>query len=96
MGLGGSISQIISKLETDYGTVDSVDVLLQRVYGMSQEKNKKVQAFSTRLEDAINQIIIGKKMERHLRDHPSIVCIMPCGTALIICMMINKSLTPNC
>ena len=75
MGPGVSITQIISKLKTQYGTVDSADVLLQKAYGMSQEKNKKVQAFSARLE-AINWIIIRfpnmaieEEMERHLREH---------------------------
>ena len=73
---GVSISQIISKLETQYGTVDNMDILLQKVYGMNQEKNKEVQAFSTRLEGGIKQIIIRfpnmateEEMERHLRDH---------------------------
>ena len=62
-------------METQYGTVDSADVLPQKVYGMSQEKNKKVQAFSALLEAVINQIIIRlpnkameEEMERYLRN----------------------------
>ena len=71
LGPGISVSQIIYRLETQYGTVG---VLLQKIYGMSLEKNGKVQAFSARLEGVINQIIIRfpkmaieEEMESHLR-----------------------------
>ena len=56
MGHHLEVEGIISKLETVYRIVASLDVLMQPFYKISQNENEKIPAYTTRIEEALNQI----------------------------------------
>ena len=56
MGLDVKVSDIIDKLENQYGQVASSDTLLQSFYQMVHEKGKHTQTFVARLEGSLNQL----------------------------------------
>ena len=47
---------VLEKPETVYGIVMRLDVLLQNLYQLVQGKKKKLQLFTTQLEEAVSQI----------------------------------------
>ena len=57
-GLGDNppVETLIKKLKTMHGVVSPLDVMMRRLFTLSQEKNKLISAFATRLESAINRI----------------------------------------
>ena len=75
LGPNSAVENIISELETAYGTVLGYDVPMQHFYGVHMEKNEKVQSYSTRMEGSLHQIwvkfpgmISDAKAEIKLRD----------------------------
>ena len=62
-------------LETGYGIVESFNVLMQSFYNTSQDWNEKISAYTTRIEEALNQIRLkyperldNAAIEGHLRE----------------------------
>ena len=56
MGPTTSMAHILQKLTIIFGTVVSFNVLMQKFYKVTQNNNKKVPSFATRLEGTLNQI----------------------------------------
>ena len=57
-GLGHNppVETVIKKLKTMHGAVSPLDVMMRRLFTLSQGKNEHISAFATRLEIAINSI----------------------------------------
>ena len=75
MGPQVEVERNISKLETVYGIAASFSVLLQLFYKISQDQNKKISAYTTRIEGALYHITLkypdrleSAAMEGHLRE----------------------------
>ena len=60
-GLGPNPKTVIKKLKTMHGAVSPLDVMMRRLFTLSQGKTEHISAFATRLETALNNI---------QRDHP--------------------------
>ena len=54
MGPIASISEILQKLTVIFGTVVSLNVLMQNFYKVTQGNHEKVPPFATRLEGTLN------------------------------------------
>ena len=67
MGPTASITKILQKLMIIFGTVASIDVLMQNFYKVTQGNHEKVPSFATRLEGTLNQIWL--KCPRRIADH---------------------------
>ena len=51
------VAKMISQLETIYCTIARYDVLIQNCYKINMDPKEHVQAFATRMEGALNQIM---------------------------------------
>ena len=67
LGIGATISQILEKIESVYGEVDTKEHLLAKFYSAKQEENEDVATWSCRLED-----ILSTAVERKLVDSSSV------------------------
>ena len=70
-----SIAHILQKLTVIFGTVVSLDILMQDFYKVTQSNHKKVPSYATRLEGTLNQIqlqcpgrITDHEVQQHLKD----------------------------
>lgn len=63
LGIGATIPQILEKIESVYGEVDTKEHLLAKFYSAKQEENEDVATWSCRLED-----ILSTAVERKLVD----------------------------
>ena len=61
LGSGVTVQAILQKLEMMHGTVHPFDVMMRRVFNISQTKGENVTQFATKLESAISNV---------QRDHP--------------------------
>ena len=61
LGPNPAVETMIKKLKTMYGAVFPLDVIMRRLFTLSQGKTEHISAFATRLETALNNI---------QRDHP--------------------------
>ena len=61
LGPNPAVETVIKKLKTMHGAVSPLDVMMRRLFTLSQGKTEHISAFATRLETAINNI---------QRDHP--------------------------
>ena len=61
LGPNPAVETVIKKLKTIHGAVSPLDVMMRRLFTLSQGKNEHISAFATRLETAFNNI---------QRDHP--------------------------
>ena len=66
MGPTASVTEILQKLTVIFGTVASLDVLMQNFYKVTQGNHEKVPSFATRLEGTLNQIQL--KCPRRIAD----------------------------
>ena len=56
MGPTASVSDVLEKLSVIFGTIASLDVLIQNCYKITQGSSEKVPLFATRLEGTLSQI----------------------------------------
>ena len=56
LGPNPAVETVIKKLKTMHGAVFPLDVMIRRLFTLSQGKNEHISAFATRLETAINNI----------------------------------------
>ena len=56
VGPTASVNHILWKLSVIFGMVASIDVVMQNLYKVTQNNNKKVPSFATRLEGTLNEI----------------------------------------
>ena len=61
LGPNPAVETVIKKLKTMHGAVSPLDVMMRRLFTLSQGKTEHISAFATRLETALNNI---------QRDHP--------------------------
>ena len=77
MGTTASMTHILQKSTVIFGTVASINVLMQNFYKLTQGNLEKVPSFATRLEGTLNQIrlqcprrIMDQEVQQHLKDCP--------------------------
>ena len=51
LGIGALLAEILAKLESDFGTVESKESVRRKFYSCTQKDNKNVESFACRLED---------------------------------------------
>ena len=56
LGPNPAVETILRKLQTMHGAVASLDVMMRRLFNISQNKGEHVSQFATRLEIALNNI----------------------------------------
>ena len=61
LGPNPAVETVIKKLHSMHGAVAPLDVMMRRLFNISQNKGEQISSFATRLETAINSI---------QRDHP--------------------------
>ena len=75
IGPTASMAHILQTLAIIFGTVVSLDVLMQNFYKVTQVNHQKVSSFATRLKGTLNQIrlqcsrrVTDLKVQEHLKD----------------------------
>ena len=66
LGSDFTIDEVIGTLVREYEGVASSDVVFKDFYQMHQEKSEKVQVFSVRLREALNQLSLDSQIGFHL------------------------------
>jgi len=72
MGPGADLELILTKLESDYGTVESKEMVMRNFYSCTQGVTESVEAYATRLEELFDKAVrlsaIGRSNKETLKD----------------------------
>ena len=75
LGLQALVSEIINRFKLVYGTIASIDILLQNFYKVQQGRAEKVMLYETHLEGALNAVqqeylmmLSASEVKQHLRN----------------------------
>lgn len=64
LGPGATLEQIIDKLESDYGTVESKESVMRKFYSCQQKSDETIEHFASRIEDLFDQAVKLKALNR--------------------------------
>lgn len=65
MGPDVTLTDVIEKLDNDYGTVESKESVMRKFYCSQQRANETVEQFSSRLEELFDQAVTLRALRRH-------------------------------
>jgi len=64
LGSEATVDEIMAQLENDYGTLESPESMMQKLYTCKQAADESVQKFATRLEDCFDKVVSLGGMKR--------------------------------
>ena len=68
LGIGASVMEILAKLESDFGTVESKESVMRKFYSCAQKDDENVESFACRLEDLYDKAVRLGAIKRTDRD----------------------------
>ena len=63
-----SLREVLEKLQSDYGTIETSESIMKKFYTCEQKANECVESFAARLEELFDKAVELKGLDRHDRD----------------------------